>query len=599
MGGQHLGRLLLKLFSQGELSGTCVWDLASAAFIDGWGHDNSLARRLVRCGQSGKARNHIAADLMKVAEAEGLTCSTAQAYKFQLGTGGKDVHMFLPHEFYPAMVAKGGDPSDWCLSPELLEDGCGLAGLLRDWASHEDVLFQGDLSAVGVLGFHCDGVQYTSSMRAGGAKSIVVGSMNVISAASPSLRHRRHPLFVLRKTRLCDCGCQGFHTLQELMDVLAWSMGCLARGQTPTCRHDGQDWTEEDRLARSPSGQPLPKAALLQLRGDWEWFESCFRVRSVSSESFCWMCNAVQKVPGPLNYHDFRPQAAHRNTLINHEDYMGQCAREGTEPSHVFRCPGLKIEHLAVDAMHSGDLGTFADAVGSLFWLEISHKGWHRNKRRGLESLNSDLNQYYLAHHDQNLSKLSPLVLSQILGKSPGFPFLKAKAAQVRHAAEFCLSLAKRHQAGDQHRPAYEFKRNSRMHPHTARHLELLVSLFEGFLGFTMSCSATPFVTEDCRKAMYQYLQSLEALHKLWRLGVPVALQRPLPFHLRPKAHACQHLVEEKIEAFGSPNQFWCYRDEDFIGTVKGIAHKTKHPATLEQRVIEKLRIWAALEYSD
>jgi hypothetical protein len=94
---------------------------------------------------------------------------------------------------------------------------------------------------------------------------------------------------------------------------------------------------------------------------------------------------------------------------------------------------------------------------------------------------------------------------------------------------------------------------------------------------------------------MYKYLQSLEALHRLWRVGVPVAEHRPLPFHIRPKAHCCQHLVEEKIEAYGSPSSFWCYRDEDFIGAIKVIAGKTKHPATLEERMMQKLRILAVL----
>ena len=73
-------------------------------------------------------------------------------------------------------------------------------------------------------------------------------------------------------------------------------------------------------------------------------------------------------------------------------------------------------------------------------------------------------------------------------------------------------------------------------------------------------------------------------------------LHGKLPFHLRPKCHACQHLVEEKIRMFGSPSSFWCYRDEDFVGCVKRIARKTLHPATLEIRVMQKLRILASLQ---
>ena len=406
----------------------------------------------------------------------------------------------------------------------------------------------------------------------------------------------RQPLFVLRKTRLCQCGCQGYDTLQEILEVLSWSLGCLAKGLSPSARHDGSAWTEQDLQDRCQSGIAIPRAALLQVRGDWEWLEQCFRFRSVSSEAFRWMCNAVQRVPGPLNFHDFSREAAHRHTLITHEAYMEACVREGSPPSTLFHSPGFRIEHVTVDAMHSADLGTFADAIGSLFWLKITHKPWHRNNKAGLASLNADLEMYYAAHRDQNLTKLTPLSMPQILSNNPGYPFLKAKAAMTRHAAEFCLTLARRHQAGDaEGRPPYRFRARSRMEAQSDRHCDLLVELFEGLLEFTTSCSASPFVIEDNRNAMYKYLQALESLHCVWRQGVPVVVQSKLPFHVRPKTHACQHLVEEKIEAFGSPSSFWCYRDEDFIGAVKSICAKTKVPSTLEQRVIQKLRIWAAL----
>jgi predicted nicotinamide N-methyase len=94
---------------------------------------------------------------------------------------------------------------------------------------------------------------------------------------------------------------------------------------------------------------------------------------------------------------------------------------------------------------------------------------------------------------------------------------------------------------------------------------------------------------------MYDYLLALGGLNALWREGLAIADHRTEPFHLRPKAHACQHLAEEKIEVYGSPSSFWCYRDEDFIGVVKGIASKTKHPFTLEERIVQKLCIWAAV----
>ena len=98
---------------------------------------------------------------------------------------------------------------------------------------------------------------------------------------------------------------------------------------------------------------------------------------------------------------------------------------------------------------------------------------------------------------------------------------------------------------------------------------------------------------------MYQFLQCLDALNKLWRAGLPVGEQAALPVHVRPKAHMLQHLVEDKLALWGSPARFWCYRDADYVGCIKNIAAKSKHPWTLEDRVGEKLRIWAALESLD
>jgi hypothetical protein len=217
----QLSRLLLKLFAKGEISGTTVHDLAAAAWLDGWGRGDALAQRLVKAGRQGRRRNEMANDVIKAAEAAGLVCSRALPYEVTLSTGGT-ASIFLPHEFYTAMVEDLGLPQ-LCLSPESLVADEGLPGLLKAWSTNDDVEFAGDLSTVGVLGMHCDGVQYTSSMRAGGARSVVVGSMNVISAGE-IIRQRRQPLFVLRKGRFCKCGCQGFHTIQELMAVVAWSV---------------------------------------------------------------------------------------------------------------------------------------------------------------------------------------------------------------------------------------------------------------------------------------------------------------------------------------------------------------------------------------
>ena len=502
--------------------------------------------------------------------------------------------MYLPHEILSDMVARS-DMARWCLTPDQLSERQGLGKLLTDWGDHPDVEFAGDLGSVAILGMHMDGVQYTASMRAGEAKSILVASFNVVSAQGPDNKRIRQPLFVIRKSRLCACGCSGYHTIQILMDVLAWSMRCMLAGQTPSCRHDGTAWTDHDLSARKLNAT-VPRGALLQIRGDWEGLCQCFRVRSYSSDAFCWMCEAKQFTRDHMHFSNFAATAPHRQSLVTHESYMMACAREASQPSHLFRCPGTMLQHLGIDSMHAGDLGCFQDALGSLFWLEITNKSWYTSMAVGLQSLNRDLKSFDSANPDLDISSVYPLALTQIIAQKPGYPYLKCKAAQTRHLAEFGLQLARRHRNGDANRNPFAFRRGNRLSDRTAEHLDALVAMFEGMVRYHQACRAVPFVEQECRAGMYRFLQALAALHRLWREGLPEARRDNLPFNLRPKAHVMQHLVEDKLCLWGSPADFWCYRDEDYIGSVKLIAAKTKHPKFLEAKVMQKLRILTKLD---
>ena len=367
----------------------------------------------------------------------------------------------------------------------------------------------------------------------------------------------------------------------------------MLSGHAPSCRHDGTPWSGHDLAVRKVDSR-IPRGALLQIRGDWEGMCQCFRVRSYSSDEFCWMCGAKQITRDHLHYSDMRPTAPHRQTLVTHESYMMACAREGAQPSHIFRCPGTMLQHLAVDSMHAGDLGCFQDSLGSIFRLEATNKSWYRSNGVGLQQLNKDLKSFDQANPELDISSVYPLVWSQIQGAKPGYPYLKCKAAQTRHLAEFGLQLARRHRSGDATRSAFSFRPLSRLGPSTMAHRDALVAMFEGMVRYQQSCRAEPFVEEDCKQGLYRFLEAFVVLHRLWRDGLPEDLQARLPFNLRPKAHVMQHLVEDKLCLWGSPAG--CYRDEDYIGSVKNIAQKTKHPASLEQKVMQKLRILTKLD---
>ena len=169
-------------------------------------------------------------DVLRAASSVGIMQEQARPYEAEVpGANGQKIRaqVFLPHEGLDEL-ATPAEMHHWVFSAEKLAQEQGLGKVLRDWVAHPDVP---DLEASQVvgLGLHCDGVQYTSTMRAGGAKSVVVMSWNCVSAARVHDRMKRRLFCVLAKDRLCNCSCSGFHTFQERAgQARTLKAGCMA-----------------------------------------------------------------------------------------------------------------------------------------------------------------------------------------------------------------------------------------------------------------------------------------------------------------------------------------------------------------------------------
>ena len=312
----HLTFELLKLFAEGVLPATVVQRIAAAAFADGWGAGDEAARRMQQAGNQGRHTSNVLRDLLRVSTGLDVVQATPEPYYLEVpGAGGstRQVGVCLPHEQYHMLVQQDGLDA-WRLSAADYSAPHGFGPLLQAWGDKPEISL--DTRDFGVLGLHADGVSYTSSSRAGSSKAVLVAAWNVVSAPSLSCRGRRCLFFCLNKALCCDCGCEGFHTWNPLFRVFAWSLGFLKSGVPPTCRHDGLPWTQQDLRSRMLAA-PLARAALLMVRGDWEWLCQCFRFRHYSSDSFCWCCSASHT--GPMTYFDVGPGAAHKSTKITHQ----------------------------------------------------------------------------------------------------------------------------------------------------------------------------------------------------------------------------------------------------------------------------------------
>lgn len=137
---------------------------------------------------------------------------------------------------------------------------------------------------------------------------------------------KRHLCAVLRRSSMCKCGCKGWCTLYEVFRVIRWSMGCLARGEWPSARHDGP-FGEHDQQRREKAGQSLGFfGALLHLKGDWSEFAHTLGFADWSSRLYgCIFCSATRE--NRFEVTGFTPFTSPW-TKLRHEDMeiaCGQC----------------------------------------------------------------------------------------------------------------------------------------------------------------------------------------------------------------------------------------------------------------------------------
>ena len=104
-----------------------------------------------------------------------------------------------------------------------------------------------------------------------------------------------------------------------------------------------------------------------------------------------------------------------------------------------------------------------------------------------------------------------------------------------------------------------------------------MAALFAKLLDFQM-VKSTPEFDQDqlavcCRQALI--------LHK------------SLGWRLKPKAHMFQELCEYVADLHGNPANYWCYRDESFVGFVASAASSRgggRMPATMALSVLQRFR---------
>ena len=198
------------------------------------------------------------------------------------------------------------------------------------------------------VGLHGDGVPIQGTLN---EQSLECFTVNLPCSKSNS--DKRVPFTVIQKKYVV-----AEDTFDDIMEVFCWSMKCLADGQYPSCRHDGQPWIQSDKARKSLKGGLPAKALLTEVRGDWDFYETLLKFPAYNRKSgMCWMC--------PATYKDFK-EVNSRSIVLTAEQFLERNASDGKTCCKLFSLPGVTPQICRPDWMHTCDLGVAADICGHL-----------------------------------------------------------------------------------------------------------------------------------------------------------------------------------------------------------------------------------------
>lgn len=273
----------------------------------------------------------------------------------------------------------------------------------------------------------------------------------------------------------------------------------------------------------------------IQVRADWKFQCETFNVPAWNAKTFCWRCRASRE-----ELRHVSSTAAWRARSYTHFEVVDFLKRSSKKPlSPLFRFPFFNVKFFTIDWLHTMDQGVTQHFIAAAFDLFLERTpGPTQARQRQLWEM---IQEYYKKEHVvDRLQKLTPKMVKQ-----PGdIPKLRGSAACVRALVGFARELV-----GSMREKAL---------PNVDAELDAAfwasASLVECYaaLGDDGALARLP----DSAKKFAIMLVALEEINgDRWAV--------------RPKLHNLLHLAE-----LGSPAKRWVYRDEDFGGSVAGLARR-------------------------
>ena len=354
-------------------------------------------------------------------------------------------------------------------------------------------------------------------------------SLDCLSFSLPGLQGSHHdlrfPITVMPKKYAVR-----HNTKDDIFNVVSWSLQHLAAGRFPHARHDAEPWQSSDVWRKKHSMEKLPRAILVEMRGDWAFVKECFRFPQHNETlGCCWLCGVT-----PSGIRNASSTAPWRLDRLSHWQVMQRLRFQGHAISPVFGIPYFQSHLDLMDWLHVADQGVSAAFLGSLF-LYMLPRLPGKTEQDKVSHLFGCVWEYY--ESNAITSRLDTLTL-KMLGKK-GKAKLRGKAAEIRALINFapilCTSFC---DAGDV--------------------VDQTVSLASFAL---QACYA------NLSRNSYDRHNLATNSRKFCMLLVE--LEKKAQFRLLPKLHLFQELCEMTDI---NPSLTWCYRDEDFGGSLAALS---------------------------
>lgn len=389
-------------------------------------------------------------------------------------------------------------------------------------------------SATIPLGFHGDGAPFQKSHHR--SSSTEVYSWNFIVDKNG----KRYLFTNINKDFLLPDN----QTTYPLLEVFRWSMVSLFSGHWPQSRHDGKCWQDSDKSRRQSFGPLGFNGVLLQLRGDWPWYQGILKVPTHTSMHPCFKCRCSRDDKDALNFRNTGGDAPWRSSRRESLEWVPNPANM----CPLLGCPGFDEEFIIIGFLHCHDLGVTQDVLGNIFWEALDWLGLPGSSReQRCKVLWGMVQVFYKQHQIKKEDQIQALYVKMIK-KDKAPPKIKTKGKQCKYLVRFGVTLA---QQLDNKWGTW----------HTNQVLMLIQALSNIYTNID-----TDWDVDKCAAWSLQVATCYEALEKEAENGGGVS------WRIKPKLHMMQEMHEYQSYVVGNPKNHMEYKDEDFCGEIASLA---------------------------